>query len=99
VFDSKGEANRWAELKLAERAGQIKDLKRQVPYVLESPYFNENRQIRGIKYIADFVYIENNKTVIEDFKGYRTDIYKLKKKKLLKLIAEGKIDGEFRETR
>jgi len=34
TFDSKKEYNRFCELKLLERAGQIKDLKRQVKFVL-----------------------------------------------------------------
>ena len=34
VFDSVREYNRWTELKLLERAGQIQNLERQVKYVL-----------------------------------------------------------------
>ena len=34
VFDSKHEAHRWVELKYMERAGLIKELKRQVRYCL-----------------------------------------------------------------
>ena len=98
TFDSKGEANRWAELKLAERAGIIKDLRRQVSFELESSCLIDGKLQRATKYVADFVYTENGKTVIEDFKGHITAIYKIKKKKLLKLIAEGEIQAEFRET-
>ena len=34
LFDSKKEANRYMELKLLEKAGEITDLKRQVRYEL-----------------------------------------------------------------
>nr|MBO6294647.1 DUF1064 domain-containing protein [Schwartzia sp. (in: firmicutes)] len=30
-------------------------------------------------YIADFVYERDGKTIVEDFKGLRTDVYKLKR--------------------
>lgn len=38
---------------------------------------------KSVKYIADFVYQENGKTVVEDAKGFRTEAYKIKKKMLL----------------
>lgn len=79
-FDSKREANRYMELKLLERAGAIKDLRRQVSYVL----INKSRYGRAIKYVADFVYYEDGKLVVEDVKGVRTPVYKLKKR----LMAE-----------
>lgn len=34
-------------------------------------------------YIADFCYIQNGETVVEDAKGYRTEVYRLKKKLML----------------
>lgn len=79
-FDSKREANRYMELKLLERAGIIKGLKRQVPYIL----IDKSRYGRAIKYVADFVYLENGQLVVEDVKGVRTPVYKLKKR----LMAE-----------
>lgn len=75
-FDSKKEAKRYLELKIFEKAGAIKDLRRQVPYVL----INKSRYGRAIKYVADFVYYEDNKLVVEDVKGVRTPVYKLKKR-------------------
>ena len=79
-FDSKKEAKRYLELKILEKAGVIKDLRRQVPYVL----INKSRYGRAIKYVADFVYLENGQLVVEDVKGVRTPVYKLKKR----LMAE-----------
>ena len=77
--DSIKEANRWCELKLLERAGVIQDLQRQVKYELIPKQEGE----RAVYYIADFVYTENGKKVVEDVKGMRTKEYKLKKKMML----------------
>lgn len=82
VFDSRKEASRYAELKLMQRAGEIRDLKLQVPFEL-IPKQEENGRIveRAVKYIADFVYTDRDgQMVVEDAKGMRTDVYKLKKK-------------------
>ena len=79
-FDSKKEAKIYSELKLLERAHEISNLQLQVPYVL----IEKSKYGRQIKYVADFVYEENGKTVVADAKGMRTDVYKLKKR----LMAE-----------
>lgn len=34
-------------------------------------------------YIADFVYIKNGETVVEDSKGFKTDVYIIKRKLML----------------
>lgn len=75
-FDSKREAERWRELCLLEAAGQIADLRRQVRYRIEI------NCVTVTTYVADFVYrdVATNETVVEDAKGYRTDVYKLKQK-------------------
>ncbi|MBQ0035556.1 MAG: DUF1064 domain-containing protein [Firmicutes bacterium] len=76
TFDSKKEANRYLELKLLERAKKISNLRLQVPYVL----IEKSKYGQQIVYKADFVYFDEDakETVIEDTKGYRTDVYKLK---------------------
>jgi hypothetical protein len=90
---SKGEAARWQELKLLERAGEITELDRQVPYDL-----TVKGEVIG-SYVADFTYFERDKTmpnlrhVVEDFKGFRTAEYRLKAK-LMKAIY----GIEIRET-
>ena len=66
--DSKKEAKRWMELCLLQRAGEISDLKRQVPFELIPKQEGE----RAVKYIADFVYTENGKQVVEDVKSPAT---------------------------
>lgn len=74
TFDSNREFDRWAQLRILERAGLISALKRQVPYPIE---------INGVKvctYVADFVYIELGQKIVEDAKGMRTSTYILKRK-------------------
>lgn len=73
-FASQKEATRWAELRLLENAMQIRNLRRQVHYDLVV------NGIRVCGYIADFVYDDFKKVVVEDVKGYCTREYKLKRK-------------------
>ena len=82
-FDSKREAKRYHELKILEKAGIIKNLQMQVKYILIPEYrepdivgsrggIKKGKIIeRECSYIADFVYQENGKIVVEDVKGYR----------------------------
>lgn len=85
VFDSQHEAHRWVELKYMERAKLIKNLSRQVPFLLIPAQRDGNGKVieRECKYIADFVYEQDGKTVVEDAKGMRTDAYKIKRKMML----------------
>ena len=89
MFDSKKEANRWNELKLLERANIIHDLRRQVGFTL----IEKSKYGRKITYISDFTYYENDQLIVEDTKGYKTDVYKLKKR----LMAE-KYGIEIKES-
>ena len=79
-FDSKLEAGRYRELLLLEQAGQIRNLRRQVEFELQPSFKKNGKTIRKISYIADFVYEEAGKTIVEDSKGMATDLFKLKKK-------------------
>jgi prophage pi3 protein 45 len=97
-FDSAKEAKRGSVLELLLRAGEIENLQRQVKIELQSGFEIKKQKIRAINYIADFVYKKNGKTIIEDVKGFRTKEYLLKRKLLLKLISEKKIDAEFLES-
>jgi len=72
-FDSKGESNRYAELKLLEQAGEISDLKLQPKFILCESFRNNGRTYRGASYTADFMYEEGTWTVVEDFKGHWTE--------------------------
>lgn len=75
-FDSKREAKRWGELKLLEASGEISELARQVKY----PLIIAGHHI--CDYIADFVYVRtaHRVLVVEDTKGCKTAVYRLKKK-------------------
>lgn len=82
-FDSKKERARFITLKQLEKAGIIKELELQKKFLLQEGYTNaKGKKIRPIYYIADFFYYDciNNKWVVEDTKGVRTEVYKLKKK-------------------
>lgn len=98
IFDSRKEARRYQELLLLQRAGVIKSLQRQVKYVLipaqyESfeRYGKNGQELtpgkklieRECAYVADFVYVEDGKTVIEDTKGMKTKDYIIKRKLML----------------
>ena len=84
-FDSMKEANRWAELKLLERAGKITFLERQVSFVLIPKQVRDGKVLeRQVVYKADFAYKdENGEDVVEDVKGIKTKEYILKRKLLL----------------
>lgn len=84
VYDSKWEANRAYELDMLERSGYIRDLQRQVRFILQEEYINNRGQkIRPISYIADFVYTDKaGQKYVEDTKSpaTRTAEYRIKKK-------------------
>ena len=80
TFDSRREADRYLVLKSMEEEGLIGDLRRQVRYELVPAFDVDGRHYRPVFYVADFVYVEDGKTVVEDVKGMKTDTYKLKSK-------------------
>ncbi len=85
IFDSRKEAYRYAQLRLLQRAGKISKLQRQPKFLLlDSFKDNQGKKHRAIHYIADFAYIDSKgRKVVEDVKGYKTSVYKLKKKLFL----------------
>ncbi|MBO7319131.1 MAG: DUF1064 domain-containing protein [Clostridia bacterium] len=82
MFASKREAKRYRELILLLKCGKISALELQKKFILQPPYRKNGKSIREITYVADFVYFdkERNKVIVEDSKGYRTEVFKLKKK-------------------
>lgn len=80
TFDSRKEADRYLVLKSMEEEGSIEDLRRQVRYELIPAFDVDGRHYRPVFYVADFVYLEDGKEVVEDVKGMRTDVYRLKSK-------------------
>jgi len=93
-FDSKREAKRYTELKLLLRGKKIHDLVLQPSYVLQCAFKHDNKTHRSIKYVADFKYTQNGEVIVEDVKGFKTDIYNLKKKLFLFRYGE---EVTFRE--
>jgi hypothetical protein len=84
VFDSKKEYKRYCELVLLQKAGQVTDLQRQVKYeLIPSQKIGGKVAERACTYVADFVYQENGKTVVEDTKGFKTKEYIIKRKLML----------------
>lgn len=80
-YDSKKESKRAIELEYLEKTGKIKNLQRQVRFILQEGYENnEGKKIRPISYVADFVYEQDGKKIVEDTKGFRTEVYIVKKK-------------------
>ena len=86
TFDSRKEANRYCELKLLQRAGEIYDLSCQVPFkICEAGYKKGKMLFKASYYYADFTYrTKDGEFVVEDVKSKatKTDLYKLKKKLL-----------------
>lgn len=74
VFASKAEARRYQELRLLERAGEIERLELQPRYPLVV-----NTVTIGT-YVGDFRYLDtrNGRRTVEDVKGVRTPVYRLK---------------------
>jgi len=93
-FASKAEARRYAELKLLDKAGDIRNLKLQPRFVLMAPVIRGGLKDinRGVfervspigEYRADFSYEEQLgpvwRLIIEDVKGVRTQMYIWKKR-------------------
>jgi hypothetical protein len=86
------ESKRAFQLKLMQEAGQIRNLREQVSFLLIPKQEGE----RACSYVADFCYEEFSRverddngemdiwrTVVEDCKGMRTDVYRIKRKLML----------------
>lgn len=85
LFDSKKEARRYLELTALQAAGEIRDLKRQVSFLLIPSQRIDGKVVeREVRYVADFTYYDKGGSyVVEDTKGYRTLDYILKRKMML----------------
>ena len=58
VFDSIRESQRYKELKLLERAGEISNLELQPRFLLQDSFKKNGKTYRKIEYIADFSYCQ-----------------------------------------
>lgn len=73
-FASRAEARRYGQLMLLQKLGEISGLELQPKFPIT---------IGGTlvcSYVADFAYFDKEKRVIEDVKGMKTPVYRLKKK-------------------
>ncbi|MBQ8399557.1 MAG: DUF1064 domain-containing protein [Clostridia bacterium] len=88
TFDSVKERDRYLELCLLQKAGQIEELKRQVRFRLIPGQDDE----RPVDYYADFMYTDcrTGETVVEDVKGFKTPEYIIKRK-LMKYLLHIKV--------
>jgi hypothetical protein len=95
-FDSRAEARRHAELSLAERAGAISELRRQVRFELVPGVrlAGAKRASPAIDYVADWTYLEGGRLIVEDCKGAITDVYRMKRHMMKALLGL-----DIRETR
>lgn len=97
-FASQKEAARYDDLMLMLKAGKIRNLRLQPEYTLQEAYTTpDGERVLAIRYRADFsyekkeiyerdyyrAYEESWNPVVEDVKGHRTDVYKMKKKMML----------------
>lgn len=95
TFDSLKEYRRFCELRLLEKAGQVTDLQRQVKFELIPAQYEPDTigKRGGVKrgkllerecsYVADFVYTQDGKRIVEDTKGFKTKDYIIKRKLVL----------------
>ena len=96
TFDSKKEARYYEKLKAFKKGGAVEDFELQPRFKLQKGFDDkEGNHHRPIHYRADFkIWWANGKVEIVDTKGYKTQVYKLKKKLLLKKYP----DINFREV-
>jgi hypothetical protein len=94
TYDSTKEYERHCYLKMLEKAGEISNLryhdKKDIIILIDDP---------KVRYIPDFCYDENGEHVVEDFKGFQTKEFILKKKMIISMIKKGELDIIFRITK
>ena len=99
-WDSKKELARWVELRLLENFGTIRDLRRQVVFILAPSVKLYGRKRPQLKYTADFTYFEPDQSgewlfITEDVKGQtrRQEAYKIRRHLMMSVHSI-----EIRET-
>lgn len=103
VFDSKSEGEYYLLLKHLKEEGIIKDFSLQPAYILQEPFRKYGKRFLAIKYVADFLVVENDGTeTVIDIKGLPTETAKMKRKlfdynypdKTLKWLVKNKKYGD-----
>lgn len=84
-FDSIKEKNWYVKYKLMEDQGVIENLTLQPKFILQAAFRYEGKHNRAITYSADFLFydVESKKWITVDVKGFKTEVYRIKKKLLL----------------
>lgn len=94
IKDGKKESERYLVLKDMLRKKEITELQLQPKFLLQDSFKYKDKVERKIYYIADFSYKKDGKLIVEDVKGKKTDVYKLKRKLFLYKYT----DIDFREV-
>lgn len=98
-FDSGKEAQRYLQLKMMEKEGLISDLRLQPEYTLIMSFVYDGHRERKIVYRADFAYkTVDGLQIVEDVKGFRTAVYKIKRKLFLNYLLQKDEKIKFIET-
>lgn len=96
TFDSKLESDRYQQLLLLEKAGEICDLTLQMEFQIFHGYRDPEtgEKEKSAFYVADFVYLDckARKWIAEDTKGIETKEFRLK----WKLVKQRYPDYTFR---
>jgi len=99
VFDSKKELKRYQELRLLQKAGKITELTLQPKYLLlDTLKLDGHKTMAKRSYVADFKYIQDEKTIIEDVKAsakFQDPMFRIKKHLFLAKYGH---ELEFREV-
>lgn len=81
TFDSQAEARRYIEIKTLKAAGDVIGYVLQPRFILQEGFEYNGDAVEKMEYVADFLIMwADGRTTIEDVKGVRTDVYKLKVK-------------------
>jgi hypothetical protein len=88
-FDSLKESRRYSELLLLAKAGEVTNIECQPRFLLQESFKKNGKTHRKIEYVADFrVTYADGRVEIEDVKGIKTEVYRLKKKLFEKKYPE-----------
>lgn len=101
LFDSTGEANAYLLLRQWQMAGAISDLEIQPRYLIQECHYHVvnprtkagHSKAKNVFYVPDFRFQRNGKTVVVDFKGCKTAVYRIK----AKMFQETYPEIEFQE--
>ncbi len=84
MFDSTKERDYYAELKMLQKAGEVVNIELQPKFELQPGFERNGKKERAIIYRADFkVSYADGHIEIVDTKGFKTDVYGIKRKMLL----------------